>query len=120
MIDRLQHQLEINGSAATLYLAGALHLDDIARLRALCTNIPTSVSTLRVDLHAMIAPAPAAVSAVRGVLHDWRAERGGDFRLSLCTSHLVATYREGACEAPPAKFGATLPTASPALMGTYL
>lgn len=120
MIDRLQHQLEIAGDAATLYLAGSLHLHDISMLRTLCFTLPERVTTLRVDLHAMVAPAAEGVSAVRALLHDWRLARRGEFRLSLCTSHLVATYREGSPEAPPAGFGTTRVAPRHALMATFL
>ena len=120
MIDRLQHQLEINGDAATLYLAGGIGTTDIPALREICSSLPARVMTLRVDLHAMRAPGPDAVSAVRAMLHDWRAERRGEFRLSLCTSHFVATYREGMEEAAPARFGAPVPASQHALMATFL
>jgi hypothetical protein len=34
------------------------------------------------------------MDAVRGVVHDWRASREGDFRLDLTTPHLVARMEE--------------------------
>lgn len=119
MIDRLHHELEINGSTATLYLAGRLHTDDLPAVRAICSGLPSFVIILRVDLHAIRAPSPDSVSAVRAILHEWRAERRGEFRLSLCTSHLVATYREGAEFSAPARFGAPLSNRD-AMMATYL
>lgn len=121
MIDDLQHQLELRDDAATLYLAGTLRGTDIPRLRAICEALPPRVSILRVDLHAMRAPHADALSAVRAMLHDWRAARGGEFRLSLCTSHLVATYREDLADAAPARFGAARAATNPhALMATFL
>ena len=114
-------QFEIRDNAATLYLAGAIDAHDVQRLRAACQSLPARVKTLRVDMHALRAPAPDAVSAVRAMLHDWRALRNGAFRLSLCTSHLVATYREEAEELAPARFVPTPSTGDHhALMGTFL
>jgi hypothetical protein len=105
MIDRLQYDIEINGSAATMYLGGPLEMSDVPFLRVLCAAIPSFVRVLRVDLLAMRSPSPDGVGAVREILHDWRAQRRGEFQLLLCTAHLVATYRAEADDIVPAPFG---------------
>lgn len=115
----LQHQIEIRADAATLYLSGWLQAGDLPRLRAICVTLPAAVSVLRVDLHGLVTLAPDAVRAVRDMLHEWRVQRGGSFRLTLATAHLLASYREErSTQSSPAV--ALLPGDRHALMATYL
>jgi len=87
----LQHSLEISERSATLYLAGALVGADAFPLRRLCRDIPQGVSTLRLDLHGVTALDDGAMHTIRSLLRYWRESRGGGFRLSFTSEHLVAT-----------------------------
>ena len=92
MTTALQHSLEVGAGAATLYLAGTLSGSDAFTLRRLCREIPQRVVTLRLDLHAMTRLDDGATETIRSLVRYWRETRGGGFRLSLASQHLVATY----------------------------
>ena len=87
----LQHSLEISEHSATLYLAGTLAGADAFRLRRVCRDIPESVGTLRLDLHAVTSLDDGAMHAIRALVRYWRESRAGGFRLSFASEHLVAT-----------------------------
>jgi hypothetical protein len=120
MTIRLQHQLEISRDAATLYLSGILSEDDVPQLRQLCGGLPPWILTLRVDLHGASATGPELLACIRAVLDDWRRHRGGEFHLTLRTSHLLASYQNGT-PGPSPWTATTAPVASsPSLMGIFL
>jgi ABC-type transporter Mla MlaB component len=116
MTDRMHYQLELAGETATLYLAGKLSHEDGLTLCDLCGALPPSVRTLRLDLHAIGAMSAEATATVRALLHHWRAQRHGEFRLS--TSYLLAicTEIEGGRGRTP--LGATNAKVSEALTAT--
>jgi ABC-type transporter Mla MlaB component len=89
---RLQHSLEVSEGSATLYLAGTLAGSDAFPLRGVCREIPQRVSTLRLDLHAVTLMDEGAMDTIRSLVRYWRETRGGGFRLSFASEHLVATY----------------------------
>ena len=91
MTTGLQHSLEVSDGSATLYLAGALAGGDAFRLRGVCRDIPQRVSTLRLDLHAVTRLDDGAMDTIRSLVRYWRESRGGGFRLSFASEHLVAT-----------------------------
>jgi hypothetical protein len=88
----LQHSLEVSDGSATLYLAGTIAGADAFPLRRVCRDIPEGVSTLRLDLHAVTALDEGAMQTIRSLVRYWRESRGGGFRLSFASEHLVATY----------------------------
>ena len=88
----LQHSLEVSDGSATLYLAGTIAGADAFPLRRVCRDIPERVSTLRLDLHAVTALDEGAMQTIRSLVRYWRESRGGGFRLSFASEHLVATY----------------------------
>ena len=92
MTTALQHSLEISDGSATLYLAGTIAGADAFRLRGVCRDIPQRVSTLRLDLHAVTRLDEGAMATIRSLVRYWRESRGGGFRLSFASEHLVATY----------------------------
>ena len=92
MTTTLQHSLEIGAAAATLYLAGTIRGSDAFALRRVCREIPDRVVTLRLDLHAVTRLDDGATETIRSLVRYWRDTRGGGFRLSLASQHLVATY----------------------------
>jgi len=94
----LQHSLEVSDGSATLYLAGTIAGADAFKLRGLCRDIPERVRTLRLDLHAVTKLDDGAMSTIRSLVRYWRESRGGGFRLSFASEHLVATCVDtGAC-----------------------
>ena len=99
MTTGLQHSLEISDRAATLYLAGTIAGADAFPLRGVCREIPARVTTLRLDLHAVTAIDEGAMTAIRSLVRYWRESRGGGFRLSFASEHLVATCVDNATEA---------------------
>lgn len=92
MTHRMNHQLEIVGGTATLYIGGTLGYESADALIDLCTAIPIRVRTLRLDLHGLGQLSADATGTIRLLLRHWRESRRGDFRLS--TSHMLATLRE--------------------------
>jgi ABC-type transporter Mla MlaB component len=95
MIPALRHQLETSGESATLYLSGSLTSADAQSLCDLCAALPPRVHTLRLDMHGVSRLDADAMCTVRAVLRHWRSARGGDFRLSFSTKHMIATLAEG-------------------------
>lgn len=119
----LHHEIEVADESATLYLSGALCAGDASMLAEACCDLPPRVSTLRLDLHGVDDMTDDAMSAIRGVLGYWRESRGGNFRLSLTSEHIVATYGEGSFAIPFLGRRTALPCvveASPALTAMYL
>ncbi|HEV7993157.1 MAG TPA: hypothetical protein VGP25_15135 [Gemmatimonadaceae bacterium] len=118
MTTRLEHALEVSERSATLYLSGALSAADAFPLRRICREIPACVRTLRLDLHGVSEIDQGAMETVRAVVRYWKHSRGGSFRLSIASEHLVATAstQEPLVEAP----AATVVPRSAALMGLYL
>ncbi|HUQ81601.1 MAG TPA: hypothetical protein VM076_10700 [Gemmatimonadaceae bacterium] len=94
MTTRLQHALEVGDGSATLYLSGVLAASDAFALRGLCIAIPSGVTTLRLDLHAVTRLEEGAMDAVRAIVRYWRETRQGSFRVSLATPHVIATITE--------------------------
>ena len=92
---RLRHAVEVADDAATMYLSGSLNAGDAFALNRACSELPGRVRTLRLDLHGVETMNGDAMDAVRAVLRYWRESRGGSFRLSLASEHIVATYAEG-------------------------
>jgi ABC-type transporter Mla MlaB component len=88
----LQHSLEVSDGSATLYLAGTIAGADAFPLRRVCRDIPERVRTLRLDLHAVTQLDDGAMATIRSLVRYWRESRGGGFRLSFASEHLVATY----------------------------
>ena len=91
MTTRLQHALEVSDGSATLYLSGVLAASDAFALRGVCVGIPEGVCTLRLDLHAITRLEEGAMDAVRAIVRYWRETRQGTFRLSVASTHVVAT-----------------------------
>ena len=91
----LHHEIEVAEDSATLYLSGTLRATDAAGLARACGDLPTRVTTLRLDLHGVSVMADDATNAIHSVLRYWRESRGGSFRLSLASERIVATYGEG-------------------------
>ena len=119
----LHHEIEVADDSATLYLSGALCESDAFTLARVCGELPSRVTTLRLDLHGIDDMADDAMSAIRGVLRYWRESRGGSFRLSLASERIVATYAEGAFTNPGLGLRSALPhiaEATPALTAMYL
>jgi len=119
----LQHQLEVADDCATLYLSGALGARDDVILTEACGALPSSVSTLRLDLHGVDDVDDDALTAIRAVLRYWRESRGGSFRLSLASERIVATYSEGRHAQGALGLRNALPhvvEAAPYLTGMYL
>ncbi|MFL5618838.1 MAG: hypothetical protein ACJ79A_10675 [Gemmatimonadaceae bacterium] len=92
MTTGLQHSLEVSEGSATLYLAGTLAGPDAFPLRGVCREIPDHVRTLRLDLHSVTRLDAGAMDTIRSLVRYWRETRGGGFRLSFASEHLVATY----------------------------
>ena len=92
MTTALQHSLEVSDGSATLYLAGTIAGADAFPLRRVCREIPARVSTLRLDLHGVTKLDEGAMNTIRSLVRYWRDSRGGGFRLSFASEHLVATY----------------------------
>jgi hypothetical protein len=92
MTTGLQHSLEVSDVSATLYLGGTIAGADAFMLRGVCRDIPERVRTLRLDLHAVTKLDDGAMNTIRSLVRYWRETRGGGFRLSFASEHLVATY----------------------------
>ena len=75
-----------------MYLCGTLGAADAFPLRRVCRDIPHRVTTLRLDMHAVTRLEEGATETIRSLVRFWRDTRGGGFRLSLASEHLVATY----------------------------
>ena len=75
-----------------MYLCGTLGAADAFPLRRVCRDIPHRVTTLRLDMHAVTRLEEGATESIRSLVRFWRDTRGGGFRLSLASEHLVATY----------------------------
>ena len=93
MRDRDQ-RVEVSGETATFVLSGPVSPGDVSSMRLACRAIPARVRTLRLNLGDADELDAHVMDAVRGVVHDWRASREGDFRLDLTTPHLVARMEE--------------------------
>jgi hypothetical protein len=118
----LHHEIEVADDAATIYLTGTLAARDAFVLGRACSELPSRVNTLRLDLHGIADISSDAMTAIRGVLRYWRESRGGSFRLSLSSERIVATYGEGSF-ATPNGMRSALPhvvDATPALTAMYL
>ena len=119
----LHHEIEVAEDSATLYLSGTLRATDAAGLARACGDLPTRVTTLRLDLHGVSVMADDATNAIRSVLRYWRESRGGSFRLSLASERIVATYGEGSFADSTMGLRNTLPhvvEATPALTAMFL
>jgi hypothetical protein len=117
MTQRMQYQVEMVGETATLYVSGALGLENAGTLTRLCTAMPGRVRTLRVDLQGLGQLSADAMAAVRLLLAHWRLSRHGEFRLS--TSHLMATLREVSEGRTPYE-ASIRPHVNDALVATFL
>jgi ABC-type transporter Mla MlaB component len=117
---RLEHALEVSERSATLYLTGELSSSDAFRLRGICREIPVQVRTLRLDLQGVERIDGGALDTIRAIVRYWKHSRGGAFRLSLATEHLVATLaQEQQRSAPSAAETFDAPRRA-ALMGVFL
>lgn len=119
----LHHEIEVADDSATLYLSGTLQAMDALALASACRDLPSRVTTLRLDLHGVSVMADDATTAIRSVLRYWRESRGGSFRLSLASERIVATYGEGSFANPNLGLRNALPhvvEATPALTGMFL
>ena len=96
MLAALHHVTEVADDSATLYLSGRLCAADSEVLRHACAQLPMAVRALRLDLHGVSDMSDDAMAAVRVMLGYWRESRGGSFRLSMASAHLVATCDSGA------------------------
>ncbi|HET9002358.1 MAG TPA: hypothetical protein VFN39_00030 [Gemmatimonadaceae bacterium] len=98
MQQHMHYQIELAGTAATLYIAGQLGAEDIPRITHACRALPAHFRTLRVDMRAMHALTAEALGAVRALLHDWRDRREGEYRLR--SGYLVVTCAETGAMTP--------------------
>ena len=99
MQQHMHYQIELAGTAATLYIAGQLGAEDVVRITHACRALPAHFRTLRVDMRALRALSADALGAVRTLLHDWRDRRKGEYRLR--SGYLVVTCAEARELAPP-------------------
>ena len=123
MDSALHHEIEVADDAATIYLTGTLAAHDAFVLARACSELPSRVSTLRLDLHGLADISVDAMTAIRGVLRYWRESRGGSFRLSLSSERIIATYGEGRFANASLGMRSALPhvvDATPALTAMYL
>jgi hypothetical protein len=88
----MYYHLELGDEIAALYLGGTLSYEDSLMLCDVCRTLPTSVRTLRLDLHAIGAMSAEVMETVGALLRYWRKHRRGAFRLS--TSYLLAACEE--------------------------
>lgn len=98
MQQHMHYQVELAGTAATLYIAGQLGPDDVVRITRACRALPGHFRTLRVDMRAVGTLSADALGAVRTILHDWRERRQGEYRLR--TSYLMVTCAEIGAASP--------------------
>lgn len=91
-MQHMHYDIELAGTAATLYIAGRLGSEDVIRITEACRALPAHFRTLRVDLRALGAITADALGAVRTLLHDWRDRRHGEYRLR--SGYLVVTCAE--------------------------
>jgi ABC-type transporter Mla MlaB component len=115
---RMQHQVEIVGDTATLYITGTLGLEHGEALACVCDAFPSGVRTLRLDLQGLGQLSAEATSAVRLLLRHWRDARHGEFRLT--TTHMLATLREVASPVTASLLEWRRPALNDALAATYL
>src|SRR3954447_704595 len=85
-----------SGETATFVLSGTVSPSDVSSMRRACRAIPARVRTLQLNLGDVDGLDAQVMDGVRSVVRDWRASRGGDFRLDLTTPHLVARMEERA------------------------
>ena len=104
MQQHMHYQIELAGTAATLYIAGQLGAGDIPRITDACRALPAHFRTLRVDMRAMQAITAEALGAIRALLHDWRDRRQGEYRLR--SGYLVVTCAEAGAMTPDLQVGA--------------
>jgi hypothetical protein len=88
MRDPVPFHLELAGESATLYVHGRLDQQSSTTMVNVCSALPQSVRTLRLDLRAVGVMTAEATNMVRLLVGQWRDARRGQFRLS--TSHLMA------------------------------
>ena len=120
MTTGLEHALELSERSATLYLTGELTAADAFRLRGVCREIPEQVRTLRVDLQGVVRIDVGALATIRAVVRYWKHSRGGAFRLSIASEHLVATLSNDAPASAPATGDVFDAPRRAALMGVFL
>ena len=118
MTKRMQHQVEMVGETATLYVSGVIGAEDTGTLIQACRAMPSRIRTLRLDLHGLGQLSAEATGVVRSILRHWRENRHGEFRLS--TSHMLATLCDVAATPavlPGARYRSDV---NEALVATYL
>ena len=116
----MKHALEVSDRSATLYLSGTLNAADAFPLRRICREIPVCVRTLRLDLNGVTDIDQGAMETVRAVVRYWKHSRGGSFRLSIASAHLVATVSTSAARTESVAHSSAAVSGSAALMGVYL
>jgi ABC-type transporter Mla MlaB component len=116
----LEHALELSEKTATLYLTGELTPADAFRLRGVCREIPERVRVLRVDVQGVVRIDVGALATIRAVVRYWKHSRGGSFRLSIASEHLVATLSNDAPVNAPATGALFDAPRKAALMGVFL
>ena len=90
MPNALRHEIEVAEDSATLYLTGELCAADAFALSAACSELPTRVHTLRLDLHGVTHMQDDAMGAVRSVLRYWRESRL--MKLAPVSQEMVLNY----------------------------
>lgn len=77
-----RYQIERCPDAATIYVGG-LHCaeEDVGHLQELVSQLPHTIRTLRIDMHAMDGVPLEILMALRNVLSEWRERRRGNVRL---------------------------------------
>ena len=100
------HVLDVTDVTARLTLSNTVSTRDVAAIRRHCRRIPEQVRTLHLDLAAVTRFEDGVLSAVRGVVRDWRRSRQGDCRLDYTSPLLVARVEE---HRRPATAGASTP-----------
>ena len=92
MQQHMHYQIELAGTAATLYIAGQLGAEDVVRITNACRALPARCRTLRIDMRALRVLSAEALGAVRALVQDWRDRRDGEYRLR--SGYLVVTCAE--------------------------
>ena len=120
MTDYLHHQIEVSGGTATVYLTGTLDVEHAGLLLDACQQLPPGIRTLRLDLHGVTTLGSDAMDTLRRVLQLWRHTRGGHFKLSLSSEHVVATVSAGQFTTRATERAGSWGAPSPAVTAAFL
>ena len=105
--------LEVHTDFATLYLRGTLGSSDVELVRAMCTQLPSTIRVLRLDASGLDRLDPEVRDSLNALVEEWRAVRNGQVIVAGSRRETVVGTPRVSTEATPTQPGS-------ALMATFL